>query len=62
MTTYSIFESCDKSVFSRKMKKFNFHKNVMIDEEEDSGVFHEDVSSIIVAIDYSDYDYFGDLM
>ena len=34
----------------------------MIDEEEYYGVFHEDVSSIIVAIDYSDYDYFGDLM
>lgn len=61
MTTYSIFESCDKSVFSRKMKKFNFHKNVMVDEE-DSEVFREDVDGIIVAIDYSDYDYFGDLM
>lgn len=43
------------------MKKGNFHKNVMVDEE-DSEVFFEDVDGIIVAIDYSDYDYFGDLM
>ncbi len=43
------------------MKKGNFHKNVMVDEE-DSEVFREDVDGIIVAIDYSDYDYFGDLM
>jgi hypothetical protein len=43
------------------MKKFNFHKNVMI-EDEDSGVFCEDVGSIIVTIDYSDYDYLCDLM
>jgi hypothetical protein len=60
-TTYSIIESCDKSIFSRKMKRFNFHKNVMI-EDEDSEVFSEDVGSIIVAIDYSDYDYLCDLM
>jgi hypothetical protein len=43
------------------MKRFNFHKNVMI-EDEDSEVFSEDVGSIIVAIDYSDYDYLCDLM
>jgi hypothetical protein len=43
------------------MKKINFHKNVMI-EDEDSEVFGEDVGSIIDTIDYSDYDNLCDLM
>jgi hypothetical protein len=43
------------------MKRFNFHKNVMI-EDEDSEVFSEDVGRIIDTIDYSDYDYLCDLM
>jgi hypothetical protein len=58
---YSIFESNNKNIFGKKMKKNNFYKNVIIDKEE-SVVFNDDVETIIVAIDYTDYDYFIDLM
>jgi hypothetical protein len=58
---YSIFESNNKNIFGKKMKKNNFYKNVIIDEEE-SVVFNDGVETIIVAIDYTDYDYFIDLM
>ena len=59
--TYSIFESNNKNIFGKKMKKNNFYKNVIIDEEE-SVVFNDGFETIIVAIDYTDYDYFTDLM
>jgi hypothetical protein len=58
---YSIFENNNKNIFGKKMKKNNFYKNVIIDEEE-SVVFNDGVETIIVAIDYTDYDYFIDLM
>jgi len=58
---YSIFESNDKSIFDKKMKKNNFYKNITIYEEE-SEVFNNGVEIIIDEIDYTDYDYFNDLM
>ena len=59
--TYSIFESNYKNIFGKKMKKNNFYKNVIIDEEE-SVVFDDGFENIIATIDYTDYDYFNDLM
>ena len=59
--TYSIFESNYKNIFGKKMKKNNFYKNVIIDEEE-SVVFDYGFENIIATIDYTDYDYFNDLM
>jgi hypothetical protein len=59
--TYSIFESNDKSIFDKKMKKNNFYKNITIYEEE-SEVFNNGVEIIIDEIDYTDYDYLLDLM
>jgi len=58
---YSIFESNDKSIFDKKMKKNNFYKNITIYEEE-SEVFNNGVEIIIDEIDYTDYDYLLDLM
>ena len=58
---YSIFESNYKNIFGKKMKKNNFYKNVIIDEEE-SVVFDDGFENIIATIDYTDYDYFNDLM
>jgi len=58
---YSIFESNDKSIFDKKMKKNNFYKNITIYEEE-SEVLNNGVEIIIDEIDYTDYDYFNDLM
>jgi len=59
--TYSIFESNDKSIFDKKMKKNNFYKNITIYKEE-SEVLNNGFEIIIDEIDYTDYDYFNDLM
>jgi len=58
---YSIFESNDKSIFDKKMKKNNFYKNITIYKEE-SEVLNNGFEIIIDEIDYTDYDYFNDLM
>ena len=43
------------------MKKNNFYKNITIYEEE-SEVLNNGFEIIIDEIDYTDYDYFNDLM
>lgn len=58
---YSIFESNDKSIFDKKMKKNNFYKNITIYKEE-SEVLNNGFEIIIDEIDYTDYDYLLDLM
>ena len=58
---YSILESNDKSIFDKKMKKNNFYKNITIYKEE-SEVLNNGFEIIIDEIDYTDYDYFNDLM
>ena len=58
---YSIFESNDKTIFDKKMKKNNSYKNITIYEEE-TEVLNNGVEIIIDEIDYTDYDYLLDLM
>ena len=57
---YCIFEGNDKNVFVKKMKKNNFYKNITFCEDE---VYRSNIeeSNDIISIDYTDYDYFGDL-
>ncbi len=57
---YCIFEGNDKNVFVKKMKKNNFYKNITFCEDE---VYRGNIeeSNDIISIDYTDYDYFGDL-
>ena len=57
---YCIFEGNDKNVFVKKMKKNNFYKNITLCEDE---VYSSNIeeSNDIISIDYTDYDYFGDL-
>ncbi len=57
---YCIFEGNDKNVFVKKMKKNNFYKNITFCEDE---VYRGNIeeSNDNIGIDYTDYDYFGDL-
>jgi hypothetical protein len=57
---YCIFEGNDKNVFVKKMKKNNFYKNITFCEDD---VYRSNIeeSNDIISIDYTDYDYFGDL-
>lgn len=58
---YCIYEGNDKNVFGKKMKKNNFHKNVIIGEDV---VYCRDVEedNDNIGVDYADYDYFSDLV
>ena len=57
---YCIFEGNDKNVFVKKMKKNNFYKNITFCEDD---VYRGNIeeSNDSIDIDYTDYDYFGDL-
>ena len=57
---YCIFEGNDKNVFVKKMKKNNFYKNITFCEDV---VYRGNIeeSNDSIDIDYTDYDYFGDL-
>lgn len=58
---YCIHEGNDKNVFGKKMKKNNFYKNITFGEDEYVYICVEEADNSIV-VDYTDYDYFSDLV